>query len=99
MDGAHHGGCGIVLLRVEEHASDSFWVICYFNTRIKEGFSELKIAKYACPKCDLKKVRSLWNHLMVNNQDFFTTLWKLFKKKEGTVPAPSLYPPLRLAIV
>lgn len=32
------------------------WVICYFNTWIKEGFTELIMVKIACPKCNSKKL-------------------------------------------
>ena len=34
-------------------------VICYFNTWIKERFTELKMAKIACPKCNSKKLYNL----------------------------------------
>ena len=51
-------------------------------------------------KMQFKKEKSLWDHVMFKNQDFFYTIMEMFQRlKEGTVPVPSLYPPLRIAIV
>ena len=37
--------------------------------------------------------------MMFNNRDFFIDIEILHKIKEGTVPVPCLYPPLRLVIL
>ena len=47
----------------------------------------------------IKKETSLRDHLMFKNHDYFFTIVEMFQRpKEGTVPVPSLSPPLRIAI-
>jgi hypothetical protein len=58
------------------------------------------MVKIACPKCNFKKRNVIVGSCDVQKSRLFYSIMEMFSRlKVGTVPAPSLYPPLRFAIV